>query len=534
MDTEERGCSSSSSASSLKRKFSEDSCDDVDWEFDNPSGDEVEEDFEDGDDGSEDGPEDGEDLIEEGFEDEVEPAETVVETPWYIQDTKMLLSMYGRVSELPPREATADELEKVLELEYEVWRPIPRHPNYLISTFGRCYSKSHKKLKSMKARPLDGYVDLKLESKKIGRKPKHMHAVVGKIFLPSAKPGEVLIDHINGIRNDNHIKNLRWASYSTNSTNRRAAKNLLRHPILQHLPDGKTKTWPTLKEVAAFTKVDRGTISRNYIGTNKILGGSCWTYVHEDSESIDWRAIPVAPNLLACFEGNIKFPDGRITSGGKKGGYLSVKHRVNGKYAYYRVNRLICSAFNDIPERLSQIPLEDLVVNHRDGNKQNNVASNLEWASRSENAKHAYATGLADQSHTKEVVIKMDLQGNQLEEYESMTVASEKNPTVSIAAISAVCSGRRVNAGGFQWKKARLENVIDRAPKTREPNRSVRYPNHIVKQYDIKGKLIATYETAEDAAKAIGVPTPNIHAACSIANQRAGGFFFRRVPKPVQ
>lgn len=38
-------------------------------------------------------------------------------------------------------------------------------------------------------------------------------------------------------------------------------------------------------------------------------------------------------------------------------------------------------------------------INHIDGNKENNCASNLEWATSSENIKHAYDTGLRTRTH---------------------------------------------------------------------------------------------------------------------------------------
>lgn len=55
----------------------------------------------------------------------------------------------------------------------------------------------------------------------------------------------------------------------------------------------------------------------------------------------------------------------------------------------YPVHRLVALAFlsNPDPERYK-------IVNHIDGNKQNNHVSNLEWVSTARNIEHAIATGL--------------------------------------------------------------------------------------------------------------------------------------------
>lgn len=51
------------------------------------------------------------------------------------------------------------------------------------------------------------------------------------------------------------------------------------------------------------------------------------------------------------------------------------------------VHKLVAKAFIPNPNNLREI-------NHKDGNKQNNSVTNLEWCSRSDNIKHAYKMGL--------------------------------------------------------------------------------------------------------------------------------------------
>jgi hypothetical protein len=68
-------------------------------------------------------------------------------------------------------------------------------------------------------------------------------------------------------------------------------------------------------------------------------------------------------------------------------GYPKVGLCKDKKRTSHRVHRLVATAFIPNPENKKE-------VNHIDGNKANNHYSNLEWATHSENVKHAYDTGL--------------------------------------------------------------------------------------------------------------------------------------------
>lgn len=69
--------------------------------------------------------------------------------------------------------------------------------------------------------------------------------------------------------------------------------------------------------------------------------------------------------------------------------YDVVRLRKNDIPKPFLVHRLVAIAF--IPNQLNKP-----CVNHIDGIKHNNMLSNLEWVTRSENEKHAHVTGLKD------------------------------------------------------------------------------------------------------------------------------------------
>lgn len=90
--------------------------------------------------------------------------------------------------------------------------------------------------------------------------------------------------------------------------------------------------------------------------------------------------------------GRLKGRSGKIIKSylNKRTGYLNICLKPNGKNSKskaVKIHRLVAEAF--IPN-LENKPF----VNHIDGNKQNNVVTNLEWCTNQENMIHANKHGL--------------------------------------------------------------------------------------------------------------------------------------------
>lgn len=77
----------------------------------------------------------------------------------------------------------------------------------------------------------------------------------------------------------------------------------------------------------------------------------------------------------------------------QKSGYRTVAYGDNGKTKTFYVHRLVAMAWLPVPEALQG--LENLEVNHDDGDKSNNKKSNLEWCTSKQNIKHSIDNGLA-------------------------------------------------------------------------------------------------------------------------------------------
>jgi hypothetical protein len=99
----------------------------------------------------------------------------------------------------------------------EEWRPVKGFEDYFVSCGGNVIStKTGKILKPHLNHKGYHVVTLYKESKGHSRR---VHRLVADAFLPNPdKLPEV--DHINAVRNDNEVTNLRWVSGSENTRNR--------------------------------------------------------------------------------------------------------------------------------------------------------------------------------------------------------------------------------------------------------------------------------------------------------------------------
>lgn len=131
-----------------------------------------------------------------------------------------------------------------------------------------------------------------------------------------------------------------------------------------------------------------------------------------------------------------------------------------GVSVQHRVHRLVAEAF--IPN-----PAHKRTVNHKDGNKQNNVVDNLEWATHSENLEHARRTGLKPTTDKQRRAASENLKINRLKAHpwkrcylvdvcgHKMEFPSIKSAAIYVdgcsSAIVLCCQGKKKTYKGFRW-----------------------------------------------------------------------------------
>lgn len=138
----------------------------------------------------------------------------------------------------------------------------------------------------------------------------------------------------------------------------------------------------------------------------------------------------------------------------KKNGYQYI---TLGRGYRFLVHRLVATVF--LPN-----PHNKRTVNHKNTIKTDNYVDNLEWATYSENHKHAYKNGVhkpprsrlgkfGKDNPTAKKVIQRNLNGEFVAEWCGAYEASRKTG-YSVGNINACCVGIRKTAYGFKWSRS--------------------------------------------------------------------------------
>lgn len=281
----------------------------------------------------------------------------------------------------------------------EDWKPIPQYPAYEASTLGNIRSNATKKVLKPYHVP-NGYSQVRLSlGSKTSYKLCRVHRLVAETWIPNSDPARTTVNHKNRDKTDNCINNLEWLSNQEQS---------------QHLASSVDYTYKRFADVQTS------------------LDGECWTIIEK------------APEYSVSNMGRVKINHiDRVLRGHTKTVYNQVKLRTPQQtYKTFYIHKLVAEAF-----------LQDydpvLVVNHRDGDKKNNSARNLECITQSANIRHAYESG----QHRQQVSIKQhSLCGEVMQEYKSFMSAARATGLKEGTIRWAIKYNKP--HGGFLWSRS--------------------------------------------------------------------------------
>lgn len=218
-------------------------------------------------------------------------------------------------------------------LPYGEWRVIPDYPNYAANSLGKIANIKTGKLRKFSNHK--GYVQCMV--RKDGKSyNKFVHRLIANAFLPTPQEGQV-IDHINGIRDDNRVENLRWCSVDENLHFPLAIKNRehLKKQCSQYHLDGTLITsFNSVFEAATALNLNSGAINNCCIGRKLTCGGFQWRYGCNDTNIEAVRKNKRNIQVAQCDElGNIIKTYPSCNSAAKSNGltHQVINECVNGK-----------------------------------------------------------------------------------------------------------------------------------------------------------------------------------------------------------
>lgn len=142
-------------------------------------------------------------------------------------------------------------------------------------------------------------------------------------------------------------------------------------------------------------------------------------------------------------QGRVRGVTGKVLSPNRQNSGYHIVHLYLGGKATRKpalIHRLVAAAF---------VQGAGPDVNHKDGDKKHNAASNLEWATKSENMLHAHATGLA--TAPKKAVWGAPLAGGPTITFPDQRAVEIHFRGRATGVVSRCIAGKCGSAYGYVW-----------------------------------------------------------------------------------
>ncbi len=208
-----------------------------------------------------------------------------------------------------------------------------------------------------------------------------VHRLVAAAFCPRQRPDQTVVNHKDGNKLNNHYSNLEWVTHSENMKHAHEAGLWQVGPT-----HGKRWLRPPVQLYAAIRDGTRGDGHPDVVKALRL--GFGWAD-QGAREGEDWRPIEDRWGLETQLEvsslGRVRRASNQVflLQGLSTHGYPVTRLYIGGGMSRgVKTHTLVAEAF------ICRRPSDRHVVNHKDGNKQNNATDNLEWATYAQNSKH--------------------------------------------------------------------------------------------------------------------------------------------------
>lgn len=177
----------------------------------------------------------------------------------------------------------------------EEWKKIKNYENYSVSRYGQV--RNDKTRRILKKIYTNGYESVSLYHEGKSKRFR-VHRLVAMAFIPN--PYNLpCVDHINTIRVDNRVENLKWCTYKENSNNPLTLKKYSEAKIGEKHNQARKvicittgEIFNTIKQVEDEYKINHANISlccngkRKSAGTDKNGNKLVWMYYDDYLESL--------------------------------------------------------------------------------------------------------------------------------------------------------------------------------------------------------------------------------------------------------